>query len=143
MSSYAAKLIIPFVGLVLLNIPIEEVHVRLQAGFNPEVQVVKEFWIKPRQWSKGKQIARPIVPGPPEWELLTEQLRCSRARVLDWTRASDLLGLMENPAVSVYWHLSWVFYRNFFVPNLIFLFPFFIITFNYYYYASFGIINFR
>ena len=90
MSSYAKKLSIPFVGLVLLNSPIEEVHVRLQAGINHEVQVVREFWIKP------------IVPGSPEWALLTEQLRCSRPRVLDWTSASDPLGIMDNPAVSVY-----------------------------------------
>ena len=45
MSSYTEKYIIPFGDLVLLNIPIEEIHERFRAG----VLVVKELWLKPRQ----------------------------------------------------------------------------------------------
>ena len=94
------KFFIQFGGLVLLNIPIDEVHVRFQAGPYPDVQVVKELWIKPRQWAKGKPLPRTIVPGSPEWELPAEPLRDVVALCF-WieTRASDLPGLMDRPAV--------------------------------------------
>ena len=75
MPSYIETVKIPFGGLELINIPVEEIHVRYKAGPDPEVLVVKELWVKPRQWAKGKPLPRTYVPGSPEWELLSEQLR--------------------------------------------------------------------
>ena len=75
MTSYSQKVFIPFGGLILLNIPIQEVHVRYKAGADPDSLVVKELWLKPRQWAKGKHLPRTIVPESAEWELPTEQLR--------------------------------------------------------------------
>ena len=75
MPSNVETVKVPFGELTLKNIPIEEVHVRYKAGTDPEVLVVKELWLKPRQWAKGKPLPRTFVPGSPEWELLTEQLR--------------------------------------------------------------------
>ena len=93
---------VPFWGLVLINIPIEEIHVRNKAGSDPEALVVKELWLKPRQWAKGKPLPRTIVPGSPEWDFLSEQLRDVVA-LGGWIgfRAADLLGLMDSPAVSI------------------------------------------
>ena len=106
MPSYLEFVKIPFGGLTLINIPVEETHVRFKAGPDPEVLVVKELWIKLRQWAKGKPLPRTFVPGSPEWELLSEQLRDVVA-LGGWIayRASDLLGLMDSPAVSIYSHL--------------------------------------
>ena len=72
-----------------------------KAGPDPEVLVVKELWLKPRQWAKGKPLPQTFVPGSPEWELLTEQLRDVVA-LGGWIghRAADLLGLMD-----IYSHL--------------------------------------
>ena len=53
MPSYIETVKIPFGGLELINIPVEEIHVRYKAGPDPEVLVVKELWVKPRQWVKG------------------------------------------------------------------------------------------
>ena len=52
MSSYTEKVIIPFGGLELLNIPIEEVYVKVQAAAGPDFLLVKELWLRPRQWAK-------------------------------------------------------------------------------------------
>ena len=91
---------------MLINIPIEEIHVRYKAGHDPEALVVKELWLKPRQWAKGKPLPRTIVPGSPEWDFLSEQLRDAVA-LGGWIRfrAADLLGLIYSPAVSIYSHL--------------------------------------
>ena len=56
MPSYLETVKVPFGGLALINIPIEEIHVRYKAGPDPEVLVVKELWLKPRQWAKGKPL---------------------------------------------------------------------------------------
>ena len=75
---------------------------RYKAGTDPEALVVKELWLKPRQWAKGKPLPRTIVPGSPEWDFLSEQLRDVVA-LGGWIgfRADDLLGLMDSPAVSI------------------------------------------
>ena len=106
MPSYLEFVKIPFGGLTLINIPVEETHVRFKAEPDLEVLGVKELWIKPRQWAKRKPIPRTFVPGSPEWELLSEQLRDVVA-LGGWIayRSSDLLGLMDSPAVSIYSHL--------------------------------------
>ena len=93
MPSYLETVKVPFGGLLLINILIEEIQVRLMAGPNPEVLVVKELWLKPRQWAKGKPLPRTFVPRSPEWELLAEQLRDVVALGV-WVgfRAADLLG---------------------------------------------------
>ena len=49
MPSYVETVKVLFGGLVRINIPIEEIHVRFKAGPNPEALVVKELWLKPRQ----------------------------------------------------------------------------------------------
>ena len=92
---------------MLINIPIEEINVRYKAAPDPEALVVKELWLKPRQWANGKPLPRTIVPGSPEWDFLSEQLRDVVA-LGGWIgfRAADLLGLMDSPAVSIYSHLS-------------------------------------
>ena len=139
MPSYLETVKIPFGGLELINIPVEEIHVRYKAGPDPEVLVVKELWVKPRQWAKGKPLPRTYVPGSPEWELLSEQLRDVVA-LGGWIayRASDLLVLMDSPAASIY---SYLFNKEevfSFLPNFIFLVPFLNIPlsllFVYYYY---------
>ena len=106
MASDLETVKVPFGGLVLINIPIEEIHDRFKAGPNPEILVVKEFWLIPRQWAKGKALPRTFVPGSPEWEILTEQLR-DVVTLGGWVnfRAADLLGLMNSPLVSIYSHL--------------------------------------
>ena len=106
MPSYLEFVKIPFGGLTLINISVEEIHVRFKAGPDPEVLVVKELWINPLQWAKGKPLPRTFVPGSPEWELLSEQLR-EVVALKGWIayRASNLLGLMDSPAVSIYSHL--------------------------------------
>ena len=71
MPSYLESVKVPFGGLEFINIPIEETHVSFKAGPDPEALVVKELWLKPRQWAKGKPLPRTFVPGSPEWELLT------------------------------------------------------------------------
>ena len=63
MSSYVEIVKVPFGGLTLINIPIEEVHVRYKAGPDPKVPVLKELWLKPRQWAKGKPLSQTFVPG--------------------------------------------------------------------------------
>ena len=105
MSSYDQRVIIPFSGSTLLNIPIEEVHVRYKSA-DPDSLVVKELWLKSRQWAKGKPFPQTIVHESAEWELLTEQLR-DLVVFGFWfgSRASDLLGLMKSPAVSRKFHL--------------------------------------
>ena len=65
MPSYLEFVKIPFGGLTLINIPVEETHVRFKAGPDPEVLVVKELWIKPRQWAKGKPLPRISSLGRP------------------------------------------------------------------------------
>ena len=106
MPSYLETVKVPFAGLVIFNIPIEEIHVLYKAGPDPAVLVVKELWLQPRQWAKGKPLPRTFVPGSPEWEILTEQLRDVVA-LGGWIghRAADLLGLMVSPAMSIYSHL--------------------------------------
>ena len=91
---------------MLINIPIEETHVRYKAGPDPEALVVKELWLKPRQWAKGKPLPRTIVPGSPEWDFLSEPLRDVVA-LGGWIgfRSANLLGLMDSPAVFIYSHL--------------------------------------
>ena len=106
MPSYIEREKAPFGGLTLVNIPIEEIHVRYKAGPDPEVLEVKELWFKPRQWAKGKPLPQTLVPGSPEWELITEQLRDVVA-LGGWIghRDADLLGLMDSPAMSIYSHV--------------------------------------
>ena len=106
MPSYLETVKVPFGGLTLINVPIEEIHVRFKSGPDPEALVVKELWLKPRRWAKGKPLPRTFVPGSPEWELFTEQLRDVVA-LGGWIgfRAADLLGLMDSPAVTIYSHL--------------------------------------
>ena len=106
MPSYLETVKIPFGGLELINIPVEEIHVIYKAGPDPEVLLVKELWVKPRQWAKGKPLPRTYLPGSPEWELLSEQLRDVVA-LGGWIayRASDLLVLMDSPAASIYSYL--------------------------------------
>ena len=106
MPSYLETVKIPFGGSELINIPVEEIHVRYMAGLDPEALVVKELWVKPRQWAKGKPLPRTYLPGSPEWELLSEQLR-EVVALGGWIgyRASDLLVLMDSPAVSIYSYL--------------------------------------
>ena len=106
MPSYLETVKIPFDCLELINIPVEEIHVRYMAGPDPEALVVKELWVKPRQWANGKPLPRTYLPGSPEWELLSEQLRDVVA-LGGWIayRASDLLVLMDSPAASIYSYL--------------------------------------
>ena len=73
MPSYVETVKVFFGGLVRINILIEEIQVRFKAGPNPEALVVKELWLKPRQWAKGKHLPRTFVTASPEWELLIEQ----------------------------------------------------------------------
>ena len=77
-------------------------HVGYKAGADPDSLVVKELCLKPRQWAKRKPLPRTSVPESAESQLLTEQLR--DVVVLGFlieSRASDLLGLMHSPAVSI------------------------------------------
>ena len=95
--------LIPFGGLVLLSIRIEEIRVRFQAGPYPNMLVVKELDLKSRKWAKWKPLPRIVIPGSPEWELLTEQPR--DVVVLGFwfeTSGFDQLGLMNGPAFSLY-----------------------------------------
>ena len=43
MPSYIERVKVAFEGLTLINIPIDEIHVRYKVGLNPEVLVVKEL----------------------------------------------------------------------------------------------------
>ena len=107
MPSYLETVKVPFGELMLINIPIEAIHVCYKAGPNPEALAVKQLWLKPRQWAKGKPLPRTIVPGSPEWDFLSEQLR-------DVVALGGLIGFRAADLQGIYSHicLDWSNKRN-------------------------------